>query len=187
MDFEIILNKIVDITEKNLQIQSEFIKAIYELKNKLNEESYTKEEIRETLKELDYNIDKISVIMGKVSNEEIINLLYLFKEDKTNFSNSLKNYLEKFNIINGKIDTVLNLNSEMKDFKKDFKDLKEKVLFATNIQKIAIGILAALTIITGAFQYFKVMSYDKTEKKIEFLVNTIEMKEHENSEKNRKK
>jgi uncharacterized protein YeaO (DUF488 family) len=177
MDFEIILNKIVDITEKNLQIQSEFIKAIYELKHKLHDEKATKDEIKQTLKTLDENIDEIYEIIGKVSNQEIITLLYTFRDDKNNFSHMLKNYLEKFEQTDVKINRVLQIEDQLKSFKVDFKDLKEKVIFASNIHKIVIAVVTALTLITGSVQYIRSMEYNEKDKKLDFLIKKIELLE----------
>lgn len=177
VDFEVILNKVVGITEQNLQMQKEFITSIYELKTKLHEEAFSKEDLKEALKTMNENIDDIYALMGKVSNQEIINLLYSFREDKNTFSFMLKNYLDKFEQTDAKLAQLGKLQVQIKEFSQDFVGLKEKVITSNNLYKVVVSVLVALSIMVGGFQLMRSIDADKQSVRIEALINRIE--EHE--------
>ena len=75
LDFDVIIDKIIEITEKNLSMQTEFLKAIYELKSRFDSEDRDHKDFSEALKILKENSFQIIEKMKMASNETIIGLI----------------------------------------------------------------------------------------------------------------
>ena len=174
MEFEAILDKIVGITEANQQLQGKFIESIDSLRSLLEKEGLTHEEIKKTLFEIDHNIDDIYTMKKKVSNTEIITLLYAFKDDKNNFLYMLKNYVEKFDQVDEKVSKMLRIENKIDEFQMEFKYLKEKVITANNLQKAIVIIITTLTIMVAGIQLLKTMNDGIRNDKIDVLIQQME-------------
>ena len=75
MEFDSILDKIIDLTEKNLSMQGEFLKAIYELKNRFDSSDRDHKEIVEKTKiTLDLSYDMLNSMKAS-PNVKIIEML----------------------------------------------------------------------------------------------------------------
>jgi len=78
--FDVVLDKIIDVTEKNLTMQSEFLRAIYDLRSRFDSTDRDHKEMAEDLKNVVNNSFDILNRMKAVSNEEIRGMLQDMKD-----------------------------------------------------------------------------------------------------------
>jgi len=75
IDPELIINKIIDVTETNLATQGDFLKAIYELKTRLDGADRDHRETRDDVKFIRDTCNEILTKMKTAPNERIIELV----------------------------------------------------------------------------------------------------------------
>lgn len=82
INFEVVLDRIIEMTEKNLTMQSEFIRSIQELKNKYENTERDHADIKKLSDIMVNNIYEIINKMNIASNDKIIVLLEEMKEKR---------------------------------------------------------------------------------------------------------
>lgn len=80
IQFNSVLDKIIDVTEKNLTMQSEFLRAVYELKGRFDSADRDHKDFAEDLKHVVGNSFDILNRMKAVSNEDIKKMLQDIKD-----------------------------------------------------------------------------------------------------------
>jgi hypothetical protein len=71
-DFEIMLDRLIGITEKTIETQSKFLKEIHELKSRFDMNDRDHKDVKETLERIVNNSFETLNIMKKTSNEDVI-------------------------------------------------------------------------------------------------------------------
>ena len=159
IQFDIILDKIIDVTERNLSMQSEFLKAIYELKGRFDTADRDHKEMAEGVKVITSNSFDILNSMKAASNEKIIEFLEHARDNDTNTSHKFKTFSAD----------IVKLLSDIKDTQGSYSSLQKEVSLASkDIKEIAdkdrwikriLGLIALLTIgfqiIFGMYLTFK--------------------------------
>jgi len=94
VNFEVVLDRIIEVTEKNLKMQSDFLNAFHELKNRFDKVDRDHKENEEDVKAIIVNTFDIITKMNVSPNEKIIQLVEQL-EKKIETIDSLKSSIEK--------------------------------------------------------------------------------------------
>jgi len=158
ISIETVIDRIIEITERNLQMQSEFLKAVYDLKARFDTSDRDHKDMSDDLRRvLEHSTDMLNR-MRQASNEKIIEMLEDSKDSQGQFKQKsetavmeIKQLLESIKGIKpsceqyhkdvNKVDQTL--TDVVKDVKKvaDSFDLIKKILGAIAIMVIGVQIL----------------------------------------------
>jgi hypothetical protein len=136
--YDILLDKVIAITENNLKAQSDYLKELTVIKNKfdINDRDHT--DIKTQITSVSNNTYSILNKMNQFSNQEIIEILEKMEECNTKFSFILNNNDEMMKL----------LFKSFQDFSADIKNVKNSVLDTAKsfsmIQKLLGIILTAV-------------------------------------------
>lgn len=161
ISIEAVIDRIIEITERNLQMQSEFLKAVYDLKSRFDTTDRDHKEMSDDLRQvLEHSTDMLNR-MRQASNEKIIELLEDSKESQSLFKHKsetaiieLKQLLESIKGIKpsceqyhkdvSKVDVALtDMGKDVKKVSESF-DLIKKILGAIAIMVIGVQIVFGL-------------------------------------------
>jgi len=173
MEFDVLLNKLIELTEKNLQAQSDFVKAIYELKSKIESESSSKEDIKHDLSSLTKDINDISSLMNQTSNKEIMALLQTVKSDKAGIQIALTYITDTVKHLDGCYE---GFEDNVKDQRAVIDDMHEKVKSSNRLYKAVVAVLAILTLTVGAIQLINKIADTDRNDKIDSLIKEVQKK-----------
>jgi hypothetical protein len=147
-NFESVIDKIIETTEKNLTMQSEFLKAIYELKHRFDSIDRDHKDSNDDIKAIKANSFTIIEKMKMASNETIIEMVQdLIKQIDV---------LEK---INANIECLQNDKAEkdnqileLREFGKNIKTISSSWTMVKVIMSLIGGFLILATAIFGFWQ-----------------------------------
>jgi len=172
---DILLEKVIQITEDNLKAQGLYLIELNQIKNKFDMNDRDHIEVKEQLAHVTTNTFDILNKMNKSSNEEILTMLGKTEEFKNDFKHKFESAEENIKSIKS---TVNNCSTELSLIKDNTIKTKDSFLL---IQKLLAGILILATGIQIVSVLWKTVQ-DKTMKdKIEFII-----KEELRSNKNKK-
>lgn len=151
IDFNIVLDRIIEFSEKNLSMQNEFLNKIYELRNRFDSTDRDHRDLNQDTKNILQGINNIYDKMKATPNEQLLH--------------SLDELLEKIGGVHGDIKTVLTTRPTCEAYHKDCASLEKKVDLMTKdmslmsdsytfIKNIATAfgvILIAIQIIAGVY------------------------------------
>lgn len=151
INFEIVLDRIIEVTERNLKMQSEFLQAVFEFKVRFDSVDRDNKEMELDIKTIVNNSFDIVHKMQMSPNEKIVSLVEQLKDNLNQFNSMNIN----IDACKGNIKGCEDHRLEVKDIQKDLKKIADSYSF---IKKIlgGIAILAiGFQIIFGMYQATK--------------------------------
>jgi len=149
IQFDTILDKIIDVTERNLSMQSEFLRAVYELKGRFDTAERDHKDMSDDIKTIVAHSSEMINKMNAASNEKIIDMLEAAKDSRAQTATTVTGAIEK---IIGSLDSIKSTRPQCESYHKDVGEVAKDVKEIADQDKWIKRVLGLIALITIGFQ-----------------------------------
>ena len=147
LDFNVILDRIIELTEKNLDTQKEFTAKLYELKNRFDSSDRDHKDITSDSKYILDGIDKIYDKMKATPNEQLLDAINELRATSSNIHgevkdiNSTRQLCESYHKRNSEVEHKIDMMAESVKGMSDSYTIIKNILGGMSIVLIVLQIL----------------------------------------------
>jgi len=150
--YDLLLNKVIEVTENNLRVQNEYLNQLNQIRNSLILNERDHQDVKDQLGVVTNNTFDILNRMNRATNEKIIELLEVNEDTHTDFKYRWEQVYNITKTLNDKLDGIGILKEELKIIKDASLNTKETFSFVQKILFAIFIVLIGVQLITTTYR-----------------------------------
>lgn len=164
--YDLLLEKVIHITEENLKAQREYLYELTLIKNRFDINDRDHADVKQSLTHITNNTFEMLNKMNRASNEEIIELLEEGNKFRTDLTYRFTNAENNIKALNDKFLILPNIYEEVKTFGKKISEVKDTFSLIQKILGAILILVAGVQIAAIAWNTLKSQNIENNIKNI---------------------